>query len=141
MSLSPRSERNIADVDVRLQSLCRRVALYIDFEVLCGHRGEAEQEAAFLAKTTKLHYPHGKHNALPSRAIDVAPTYVDAGRHINLKDIPAIARLVGFFEATAYAMGIKVRLGMDWDGDWRSEGYTDPDGRFFDGFHIELVDP
>lgn len=141
MALSSRSLKNLEDVDPRLVALCKRVNLYIDFEVLCGWRNEEDQEAAFKAGTTKLHYPHGKHNKRPSKALDVAPTFVDVTRKVNIKDVPAIARLVGFFEATAYAMGIKTRLGMDWDGDWRSEGYTDPDGRFFDGFHIELVDP
>ena len=47
-----------------------------DLTVLCGHRGEKEQNAAFDAGRSKLRYPRSKHNGFPSLAVDVAP-YID----------------------------------------------------------------
>jgi hypothetical protein len=49
-----------------------------DMSVSCGWRGKAEQEAAFKAGTSKLHWPHGAHNKMVddkplSDAADVEP--------------------------------------------------------------------
>ena len=51
----------------------RRSDLPNDLTILCGHRGKAEQDAAFKAGASKLKWPKSKHNATPSLAVDVAP--------------------------------------------------------------------
>lgn len=44
-----------------------------DITVLCGHRGEAEQNAAYAAGNSKLKWPNSKHNKTPSEAVDIVP--------------------------------------------------------------------
>jgi hypothetical protein len=70
----------------------------------------------------------------------VVPIYVDVTTKIDWNDAYAVCRLAGFFEATAMSMGFKVRLGMDWNGNWRTAGKGDPKERFFDAYHIEILD-
>ncbi len=141
MALSPGDLKKLDDVDLRLQSLCRRVSAQgVPFIVVTGHRNEADQNKAFDEKKSQKRWPDGNHNALPSRAVDVAPMYIDTTTKVDWDDICAVCRLAGYFEATAAGMGIKVRLGMDWDGNWRTSGKGDPKERFFDAYHIEVVD-
>lgn len=139
-SFSASSLAKLATCDTRLQGLLREAIKQIDFTILEGHRNQADQDAAFARGASKLKYPHGKHNALPSRAVDIAPVYMDGGDKISWKDVPAFARLMGYIERIAVERGIKVRLGMDWDGDFRTAGH-DPGENFLDAPHIELVDP
>jgi len=126
--------------DPRIQLICNEAIKTIAFKVLECHRGREAQHAAFLNGTSQLDWPNGKHNKLPSIAIDVAPLYFEQGARIDWKDIPAFARLMGHLERIAIANGIPVRLGMDWDGDWRTSGY-DPNSKFLDAPHLELVTP
>jgi len=48
-----------------------------DITVLCGHRGEAEQNAAYAAGNSKLKWPKSKHNKVPSEAVDIVPYPID----------------------------------------------------------------
>ena len=45
---------------------------YFDVTMLCGYRGEQEQNAAY-PKYTNVKYPNSKHNKIPSFAIDAIP--------------------------------------------------------------------
>ena len=139
-SFSAASEAKLATCDTRLQGILREAIKRIDFTIIEGHRNQADQDAAFARGASKLKYPHGKHNALPSRAVDIAPVYHDGGSKITWKDVPAFARLMGYIEHIAFQRSIKLRLGMDWDGDFRTAGH-DPGENFLDAPHIELVDP
>ncbi len=56
-----------------LQVLFKEVIKYFDCICTDGHRGEEAQEKAFKEGYSTLHYPHGKHNAMPSLAADVYP--------------------------------------------------------------------
>lgn len=141
MALSNSDLAKLDECDVRLQALCKRVAAQgVPFRVVTGHRGEEEQNKAFAEKRSQKRWPDGEHNGLPSKAIDVVPIYVDVTTKIDWNDAYAVCRLAGYFEATATGMGIKVRLGMDWNGNWRTSGKGDPTERFFDAYHIELDD-
>src|SRR5688572_29468634 len=51
----------------------RRVPRSMDFTITCGHRGQAEQDAAFKDGRSTKTWPHSLHNRLPSPAIDLAP--------------------------------------------------------------------
>ncbi len=119
-----------------LQRLIRAVAERVNFVVLCGHRSEAEQREAVATGKSKTPWPKSKHNATPSLAVDVWPYIPATG--LDWKDIPAGARLMGYINAVADEMGIKIRLGMDWDMDWHSAG-KDLGENFYDGPHVELV--
>jgi hypothetical protein len=117
--LGKASKLKLETCDVRLQQLVTAVAAEVDagalaaqnvtdVTVLCGYRGEAEQEAAFKAKASKLHFPHSKHNIIPSRAVDLAPYPIDWG------DREAFLALRGLVVRTAKKLGIKIRH-ISWD--------------------------
>ena len=130
----------LATCDHRLVLVAKDVIAIQDHTILQGHRHRADQDRAFAEGKSKLKWPHGNHNALPSRAIDVAPIYFEAGMKIDWEDVIAFGRIAGMYQACAHLRGIRLRFGLDWDGDFRSVG-RDPSERFLDAPHIELVDP
>lgn len=122
------SQANLATCHPDLQSLANEVIKYVDHSVTCGHRGQAEQDKAFAEGKSKLKFPNGEHNKLPSRAIDVAPF------PINWNDSEAFTLLSGVYFGVASMLGIKIRLGIDWDGDFNVLEHS-----FKDRPHIELI--
>lgn len=134
--LGPSSIRRLATCHPDLRRLLEEVARTVNFTVLDGHRDEIDQNRAVAEGRSKTPWPHSKHNTYPSLAVDVWPYYPGTG--LNWRDIPAGARLMGYIEATADRLGIKIRFGMDWDMDWRSANF-DPGETFYDGPHVELV--
>jgi peptidoglycan L-alanyl-D-glutamate endopeptidase CwlK len=117
-----------------LQTLFYEVIKSFDCAVLEGHRSKEDQEAAFKAGNTELHWPSGKHNSLPSMAVDVAPYPIDLN---NTKR---------FYWFAGYVMGIASRLkdegkmthGVRYGGDWNSNKEID-DQTFKDLVHFELI--
>lgn len=79
-----------------------------DITVLCGHRGKAEQNRAFLDGNSKLDWPHSRHNKTPSLAVDIAPYPID------WKDREAFLVLRGFVLARAAALKLRVGV-ISWD--------------------------
>jgi hypothetical protein len=79
-----------------------------DITVLCGFRGEDDQNDAFRRGTSDLRWPKSKHNQRPSRAVDLAPYPID------WHDIPRFERLRKLVKATADKLGIKIRH-ISWD--------------------------
>lgn len=128
-SFSKLSRERLLTCDVRLQALLNEAIKTVDFTILCGHRGEDEQEDAYRTGKSKVRWPDSKHNALPSVAVDIAPFPVD------WQDTARFARLVGYIEHIAHQRGIKIRWGADWDMDGATK-----DERFIDMPHLELVD-
>lgn len=131
------SRERLLTCDPRLQILLYEAIEHIDFVVLEGHRGEAAQNEAVRKGTSKKPWPTGNHNSIPSRAVDIAPYLPEV--KVDWKDLIAFGRLMGFIHALAAKRGIKLRFGLDWDGDFRSVD-RDPDEDFLDAPHIELVD-
>jgi len=134
------SLQKLATCDQRLQDVLNEAIKTLDFTVIEGHRGQDAQNDAFARGASKLKFPFGKHNATPSRAVDIAPWYVDGKDRIVWKDVPAFGRLMGYLQRIAEEKGIKLRFGIDWDGDWNTAG-MDSGETFLDAPHIELVDP
>ena len=60
-----------------LQILFYEVIKSFDCTILEGYRNEQDQEKAFKEGNSKLHWPNGKHNSSPSRAVDVSPYPID----------------------------------------------------------------
>jgi peptidoglycan L-alanyl-D-glutamate endopeptidase CwlK len=44
-----------------------------DITIVCGYRGEAEQNKAYLLGKSKLKFPKSAHNKRPAIAVDVYP--------------------------------------------------------------------
>jgi peptidoglycan L-alanyl-D-glutamate endopeptidase CwlK len=121
-----------------LQILFNEVIKHFDCVVLEGHRNQKDQDAAFEKGNSKLKWPNGNHNSIPSLAVDVAP--YDPPTTVNWKDIKR------FYYFGGYVLGIarilkdqgkithSIRYGGDWDMD------TDiSDQTFNDLVHFELV--
>lgn len=112
-----------------LQEVFLRVVEEWDCTILEGHRGEEAQEAAFLSGASTKHWPDGKHNTIPSLAVDAAPY------PINWEDERRFLAFGGYVLGRASGMGIRLRWGMDWDG----KRDLNPRGTLNDGPHFELV--
>lgn len=136
-TFSATSKQRLETCDPRLQELLNEAIKHIDFVVLEGHRGEAAQNEAFRKGASKKRWPDGNHNSLPSKAVDIAPYFPEV--KVDWNDLIAFGRLMGFIQCLAIQRGIKLRFGLDWDGDFRSVN-RDPDEGFLDAPHMELVD-
>ena len=117
---SAQSEARLAACNPNLQRLAREVLKEMDIAVLCGHRGEAEQNAAYQAGNSKLKYPDSKHNYYPSCAVDIAPYPIDWNDISRFQSMGEIVKR----KAAALSLGIK------WGGDWVG---------FKDYPHVELA--
>lgn len=133
---SPSSKSRLDTLDESLQEILNEVIVRVNFVVLEGHRNQVDQEKAFDAGKSKLHWPFGNHNSFPSRAVDIWP-WTPQGK-IDWKDVVAAGRLMGYVQAIADRRGIALRFGLDWDGDWYTVG-QDPDEHFLDAPHVELL--
>lgn len=122
---SARSASRLAECHKDLQAVMNAAILETDFTILCGHRGKAEQDAAFAKGASKLRWPKSLHNTMPARAVDVAPWPIDWNNRARFK---ALAKVI---LAEAKSLGISLR----WGGDWNSDG-DDSDG--WDLPHFEL---
>lgn len=128
--LGNKSLLKLASCDERLKNLVIEAAKTspIDFTVLCGHRGEDEQDEAFNSGKSKLPWPKSKHNSFPSMAVDLAPY------PINWNDIKSFEVLWKHISYTAETLDIKIRSGADFNGNGNTS-----DDRFHDWPHFELV--
>ena len=122
-----KSKERLATCHEDLQKVFNEVIKVVDCSVLEGHRDERRQEQLFSEGKTKVHYPMGRHNSKPSRAVDVVPYPVDwkARERFHL--------FSGFVLGVASGMGITLR----WGGDWNMNFEVD-DNKFDDFPHFEL---
>ena len=105
---SERSLKNLAQCHQHLQLIAHEAIKEFDFVVICGHRGEKEQNEAFAKGTSKLRYPHSKHNKTPSLAFDACPYPIDWERRARFLEMR------GVFQKVADRLNIKVRF-ISWD--------------------------
>jgi len=122
-----RSKERLETCDNRLQLVFNEVIRYVDCSILEGHRSAERQDKLFEEGKTKVKYPNGRHNANPSRAVDVAPYPID------WDDRERFHLFAGFVLGIAKAMGIELR----WGGDWNMNFEVD-DNQFDDFPHFEL---
>ena len=123
-----KSKFRLLSCDYRLQDVMNEVINYVDCSVLEGRRDEERQNKLFDEGKTKVRFPNGRHNARPSRAVDVVPYPVD------WNDRERFHLFAGFVLGIARSMGIKLR----WGGDWNMNFEVD-DNKFDDFPHFELL--
>lgn len=143
------SQTRLEECSRFLKDLFRTVVIKYDCSILTGHRGEVEQNEKFAQKLSKVRWPDGKHNKIPSEAADVGP-YIP-GRNIPwpktpddwndntqrnnyIKDMMQFAHFAGYVQGTANSMGREIRWGGDWDRD-----HDLRDNKFDDLVHFEEV--
>ncbi len=124
-----RSRNNLETCHEDLQKLFNEVIKHFDCSVICGHRGQEEQDRAFHDGRSKLKFPESKHNKTPSLAADVVPYPID------WNDTRRFYMFVGTVRGIAAMMNIPVRCGADWDGDMEIK-----DQNFHDLPHFELLE-
>lgn len=124
------SRTRLASCHPDIQEVLNEAIKHIDFSVVCGHRSEEAQDLAYAHEKSQVKWPNSKHNSLPSLAVDVAP--YDGG--ILWDDVEAFTLLAGIIKGIAIMMGIKVRIGCDWDGDGMVKEHS-----FLDRPHVELI--
>jgi peptidoglycan L-alanyl-D-glutamate endopeptidase CwlK len=124
---------NKATLHPKLQQLLDGAIRHVDFKIDCGHRSREAQHTAFLSGASEKDWPDSKHNTMPSEAADVI-LYYPVGQHIRWNEKENQYLFIGFLKGLAVSMGIKIRVGADWDGDFDIK-----DQRFNDLPHIEII--
>lgn len=124
---SKTSAARLATCHPDLIKVFTRVLELCDCSILCGHRTEEEQNAAFAEGKSQIQYPNGKHNTLPSRAVDAAPYPID------WNDRERFSYFAGLVVGVGASMGVAIRWGGDWDKDNELK-----DNNFDDLVHFEL---
>ena len=122
-----RSRNNLATCDDRLQKVFNEVIKHVDCSVIEGHRSGERQDKLLKEGKTNVKFPNGRHNANPSRAVDVVPYPID------WDDRERFHLFAGFVLGIAKSMGINLR----WGGDWNQNFEVD-DNNFDDFPHFEL---
>ena len=119
-------------LDPRLQQVTDYVLHNVaDVSLLAGHRGRTEQNYYFSIGRSKVRWPFGKHNKVPSLAVDYQPYPLPQDR---IKRWAALAYIAG--RAIEYAKQ-ELDLTLRWGGDWNQNGDL-TDQNFDDLFHLEI---
>lgn len=111
-----------------------------DFGILYGWRGEKIQNELYKQGRSNAKFGKSKHNHIEmgkpcSLAADIYP-YIDGSYVVGKtqKEVCTIVSMMGALKEHARALGIKIRVGDDWDADGDLS-----DTNLFDAFHVELV--
>ena len=123
-----KSKEELSTCREELQEVFNEVIKTVDCSILEGNRHQTRQDALYEEGKTKVKYPKGRHNALPSFAVDVCPYPVD------WSDRERFTLFAGFVLGIAKSMGIDLRWGGDWNQNWEVN-----DNKFDDFPHFELI--
>lgn len=100
-------------------AVCMAVIPVYDHTIIWGTRGKAAQNEAFNTGFSNKPWPESKHNAMPpglSDAVDIAPWFATKP-HIRWDHEFEFIYLAGHMRQAAYALGVKLVWGGDWDDD------------------------
>lgn len=127
------SEERLGTCCKELQEIARLVLSMgvVDFSVTCGYREKEEQNKLFDEYKSKVIYPNSKHNAFPSKAMDLVPWVNGKSSYAKVH----CCYLAGLVMAAGCFLGVALRWGGNWDCDLVP--VTDQD--FLDLVHFELV--
>jgi peptidoglycan L-alanyl-D-glutamate endopeptidase CwlK len=131
---SQSSLSNLAECHGDLQIIAAHAIKYFDFKIIEGHRGQAKQDAAFNSGNSKIKWPHGKHNKIPSLAFDAVPYPTDYKRLNEWYYMAGVMMTVAKMLKQTGQITHDIRWGGDWDGDG-----TFTDNKFNDLGHFEIV--
>lgn len=129
---SKNSRKELNSCDPRLQSIFNKVLEIIDCTIIEGYRSTERQLQLYKSKDSEVSF--GKHNFIPSRAVDAASYPIDWD-DTKKNDLKEFYYFAGIVKGVSESMGYKIR----WGGDWDSDNDLD-DQTFNDLVHFELVD-
>ena len=131
-----------------LQMVLNEAILYVDFSIVEGMRTVEKQFEYYQRGRTSIGgiwtvtdrskiitnidgiRNKGNHNYNPSLAVDIVPYYKGKA---DWWDITRFNNIVYFIKGIAISMGIELRIGTDWNGN-----FTDVDQKLSDLPHMEL---
>jgi peptidoglycan LD-endopeptidase CwlK len=129
------SRSKLSTCHIDLQVIFFEVIKHIDCSIVEGHRNEIAQNKAFEEGKSKLTWPNGKHNQLPSLAVDVAPYPINWQ---NSRQFIFFGGLVlGIVEGLKNQQKITHRV--RWGGNWACNFDIDSETGFIDLCHFELM--
>lgn len=126
-----KSEGQLITCDDKLIFVARKAIIVRDFSVIEGHRIETLQNHYFDIGTSKLRWPEGEHNDMPSRAYDLWP-YPSPTKE-DWENREYWIEWSSWYRGFAAGVGVVLISGMDWDND-----YDLDDQKFHDGPHFHL---
>lgn len=122
-----RSKSNLEKADIQLVQICYEVIKHIDFTVIESHRSIERQKKLFDEGKSQIDgiTQKGKHNHLPSKAIDIIP-YKKGHNPFDGSEKSELMfyRLYREFYRASKKLGIEI----NWGGFWSFKDYP----------HIEL---
>jgi peptidoglycan L-alanyl-D-glutamate endopeptidase CwlK len=128
-----RSKSKLDTLHPLLQKLLNEVVKTLDITIVSGRRTAKEQDELYEKGYSKLKFPESKHNTSPSQAVDIA-IWNKSKPRIRWEDRNQFIFMMGYVKGLADKLGIKIRMGGDWNGDMI---FTES---FFDPAHIELIE-
>jgi hypothetical protein len=146
----------LATCRLDIQKVMNEVIKTFDNSIICGRRGEREQEKAFKEKRSKAHFGESPHNYPESFAVDAPPYPIDwrgekelleAAKAGDFKEVIEILHnlerwtlYAGHVLATARQMKERgeISIELKWGGDWDRDTHLS-DNRFDDFPHFEIV--
>ena len=128
-AFSEKSITKLSTCHPLLQRVFHEVVREFDCTILEGHRDKDRQNQMISEGKSQVQWPDGKHNTVPSLAVDVTPY------PIQWDDRERQTLFAGYVLATAKSMGVTLRWGGDWDRDTEVR-----DNSFDDLVHFEIVE-
>jgi peptidoglycan L-alanyl-D-glutamate endopeptidase CwlK len=129
---SLKSEDRLSTCHPLLQELFQEVIKTDDCAIIEGHRNRRRQDQLFRQGKSTKKWPNGKHNTVPSQAVDVAPWFPK--KRIPWDEPENFYYFAGKVKAKARELGIQIR----WGGDWNSNNDV-TDQTLHDLPHFELL--
>ncbi len=107
--LGKRSLQKLSECSWNLQKVVQDAIKVIDFSVICGHRGEVEQNAAVADGNSWVKFPNSKHNSEPANAFDFIPSPFK-----GWDDIGGFRKVASAIKVVARKHGVNIECGVDW---------------------------
>lgn len=119
------------ELDPQLQRVVTRIRDEVaDISLIEGFRDKRRQQFLFLSNKSHVQWPDGKHNHIPSLAVDLRPYPWPEDER---KQWGALGYIAGRAIGIGHEEGVTIRWGGDWDGDGDVT-----DQKFDDLFHLEI---
>jgi peptidoglycan L-alanyl-D-glutamate endopeptidase CwlK len=84
--------------------------------VICGFRGEREQNEAYNRGNSKLKWPQSKHNQTPSLAVDIVPYPIDWNDERRFRTLGTVVKEIW----AQLPEEKKEGWSLSWGGDWKT---------------------